>query len=73
MGVMPKTPSVTVQVDSVFVDPGETITVWLGNTAERQQVELRCLPNGKCEVYCGPEVALKSFAHWTVMEAPDAD
>ncbi len=68
------TPQVTIDIENVLVQPGQTLHVWLRGIAERGrespqiQVELRVRPDGIPEIFCDG-IEVQSFEVWKPLEA----
>lgn len=68
---MSSPPEVRVSVDTVYIDPGQVLTVWLRPTnrehEQAQQVELRVLPDGTPEVWAKSEIVRDWNLGWEPM------
>jgi len=62
--------SISHEVESIHLFPGQTLTVYMGGSDKAAQVELRCFPNGMKEVWAPTEVDICDWelGHWTPME-----
>ena len=69
MSASPKI-SISHEVEIIYLLPGQTLTVYMGEWDKLAQVELRCFPDGTKEVWTPTEVAICDWelGAWTPME-----
>ena len=69
-------PRTSISIENVFVERGQTLTVYLRKNGFREEldqreVELRSMPDGTLQVFLdNNSIEVKSFEEWSPMEDP---
>ena len=69
---MSRSPTVAARIETIFLTPGETITVWLtGNDGRPTQVELRVRHDGTRELFTDGAIGIRPFNDWHPDHSPE--